>query len=167
MNLPFLSLRTVNTVTHSYDTSDLTPQFYWLRTDRILDVVFQVSTIFRLFFFCQISYSNFWVDIRFQASARNIFSIRLRPISHKFPTSFFLNSPNTRIYIYSCAVVQTLSRDGDKKFLWFGSNVSQHQTGWLLLCIIKSVRASSHMKTIPGFFLCSPHSSDHCAIITA
>jgi len=58
LSLPFLSLRTVNTVTHSYVTSEFIPQLYWLKTNRILDVVFEVSTIFLRFFVSLISYSN-------------------------------------------------------------------------------------------------------------
>ena len=37
--LSFLSLRTVNTVTHSLGTLDFIPHIYWLITDRTLDVV--------------------------------------------------------------------------------------------------------------------------------
>jgi len=104
-------------MTHILDTSDLTPQFYWLNTDRIHDVVFEISTTFHRYFVYQIPYSNFWVDRSFQASVQTLFDIRLRPISLKFPSSISLLSPNIPTYIYSCAVVQTLSRHGDNKFV--------------------------------------------------
>ena len=42
---PF-STCTVNRVTHSYDTSVVLPQFYWLKTDRSLAVVFKSVEFF-------------------------------------------------------------------------------------------------------------------------
>jgi hypothetical protein len=89
-SLHLFSLCTVKTVTHSYDTWTFMPQLYWLRVDRILDVIFQISTIFLRHFLCQISYSSFWVDISFEAIAQTVFDIRLRPIFLKFSSSFFL-----------------------------------------------------------------------------
>ena len=116
---------------NNYDTSDLNSQFYWLRTYRILDAIFEIRTIFLRFFLSRISYSNFWVDRSFQASAQTISNIRLRTISLKFPSSISLLLPNILvslslslslyiyiymyiyiyiyIYIFLCSV-KTLSR---------------------------------------------------------
>jgi hypothetical protein len=65
----------VNTVTHSYDTSAVLPQFLLDKDRQKPGRRFQVSTIFLFFFFCQILVSKFWLDRMFQASAPKIFGV--------------------------------------------------------------------------------------------
>ena len=113
LSLLFLSLHAVNTVKHDYNTLGFIPQLYWLKTIIILDVIFEVSTIFIRSFMCQISYSNLWVDICFQTSAQTLFLIRLKTISLKFSSSIFpVITQYSYIYIFLCsgATIKRIAR---------------------------------------------------------
>ena len=103
LSLHLLSPHTVNTVTHSYDTSAVAPRLLLDKDRQNSALRFQVSKIFHLFFVCQISCSNFWVDRTFQTSAQTLFDITFRPNFLKYHTSFFLSYPNISTYIFLCS----------------------------------------------------------------
>jgi hypothetical protein len=110
--LPLLSLCTVNTVTHSYDTSAVLPLLLLVRYRQNPGRRFQVSTIFLLFFMCKILYSIFWVEGTFQARALKLFFIRFRPNFLTIPTSFFICQPHNRTYIFLCSgkIIKEIAR---------------------------------------------------------
>ena len=95
----------------------------------------QVCTIFLRFMVCLISWSNFWLDRTFQASAQTLFYIRFIANSLKFSTSFL---PVLTQHSYLYIVVEWYrhwAKCTNTKFLLFWRNVSQHQTSCMLLCI--------------------------------
>ena len=72
LSLLLFSLRPVNTVTQSYDTSAVVPQLL-LAEDKQRPVIgCQVSSNLHLFYLCLILCSNFWLNRRFQASEQTI-----------------------------------------------------------------------------------------------
>jgi len=75
----------VSTVTQSYDTSAVLPQVLLAEVRQQPQSRFEVSTIFRLSFVCQISCSDSWLDRTFQATAQTIFYIKLQANCLKFP----------------------------------------------------------------------------------
>jgi hypothetical protein len=77
---------------------------------------FQDSTIFLSFFFCQISYSKFWIDGTFQATAHTIYDIRLHQIHLNLQPRFCFNNLIIQP-IYYCALVQTINKLHEDEFL--------------------------------------------------
>jgi hypothetical protein len=131
------------TVMHGYDTSAVLPKPVFFQFRRQPGPPFQDSTIFLCFFLCPFSYSNFWLDRKFQASAQTQTDIIFTQNSFKFPHRFCFNIL-IFLPIYSCPVVHTINKIHELEFLWFGRNVSQHQTGWLLLFIISQLQQFTH-----------------------
>jgi len=109
--------------------------FDWLKTDRILGVVFKPVYLTSLIL-VPISCSNLWLDRKFEASALTLFDIRLTLNYLQFPTLFFRWYPNIRTFIYRCTLncVNTIC-------VYLGRNVIQHQIGYLLPCIFKLLNA--------------------------
>jgi len=128
---------------HSYDTLAVLSQSLFSEVRRQPGLRFQNSTLFLRIFLCQTSYSNFWLDRKFQASAQTLSDITFSKVPLNFPLGFCFNIL-TFVPIYSCAVVQTINKLHEHEFLWFGRNVSQHQTGRLLLLTISELRQLTH-----------------------
>ena len=82
--------RTVNTLTHSYDTSAVQPQLLFAKNKQKSGCLFQKSKLFR-FIFSKISGSTYWQDRMFQASAQTLFHTTFRLNSFKFVTSYFFD----------------------------------------------------------------------------
>ena len=152
--LPLLSLRTVNTVTHCYDTSAVLPQLL-LDKDRQ-----KASRLFirgQFLFFPLLLVPNFMSKLsggrNFQASAQTLFDIRLRPNSLKFSSSRFLRYPNIRTYKVLCSGTDIKQTAKTNSYV-LGRNVSQHQTSCMLLCIILQLHVFHTFQWISGLFLC-------------
>jgi len=88
MSLPFLCLRTVYTVIHSYDRTAVLTLLLLAKNRQKYKFQFQVNTIFLHLILCQISCTKFWLDRKFQTSAQALFDIRLRPNFLTFPFNF-------------------------------------------------------------------------------
>jgi len=133
LSLPFLSLRTVNTVTHSYDTSAVLPQWFLfcLHKHMCLVIVFMSVQIFLDFHF----QNFFWLDKMFQSSAQTLLNSRFEPNSLKFPVGFPTDIL-TFVPILCCAVVQILRKFYEHEYSSQCRNVSRHQTSCMLLCSI-------------------------------
>jgi hypothetical protein len=117
LSLPLLSPRTVNILTHTFDTSFVLPQLL-LAKDRQKTGLFQACTIFLPFFVPQISLSIFWLERSFPIICQKLFDTSLS----KIPLNFILQLPHgnlTFVPIYCCAVVLTLSKLHEQKFPWF------------------------------------------------
>jgi len=82
-SLSLLSLRTVNTVTHSYDTSAVLSRFLMAKDRQNPDCRFQASTIFLRFFLCQMLCSNFGWTESFKQVHKNYFILDYVQISLK------------------------------------------------------------------------------------
>jgi len=85
---PLVSFRTVNTVTHSCDTSAVLTQILLAKGVQNPDFRFQVSAVSLLLY--QILCSNSWEERTFQAYYLifDIFDIRLKPNLSQFNVSF-------------------------------------------------------------------------------
>jgi len=86
LSFPLLSLHEVNTVRHSYDTSAVFTQVYWLRTDiiRTWPSFTSRSSLLPMPNFLY----KFLGRQKFQSSAQTLFDVRFRLNFHKIPTSF-------------------------------------------------------------------------------
>jgi hypothetical protein len=89
-SLVLLSLRTLNTVTHSSDTTAVLPRVFFAKGRQISKSLLQVCKNFLCFYVCQIPCSNLRVDRTLQASAQKPFTIRFRSNTLKFPASIHL-----------------------------------------------------------------------------
>ena len=80
---------TLNTVTYSYDTSDVLPEPLFAKNKQKSRYWFQFSTNFFRYILCKMSCSNYWEDRIFQVSAQTLFHNSFRPNSFTFIISFF------------------------------------------------------------------------------
>ena len=116
LSLSLLSHRTVNIVTHSYDTSDVFPKFLLAKDRPNRGYPFQVSTNFLPYFFSKVHIqTSGWTEV-FKAIAQKIFDIRLRlnPLNLPFHFSFDIL---IFLPIHYCAVVKTLNKLHEHEFL--------------------------------------------------
>jgi hypothetical protein len=115
--LPLYSLRTVNTVTHSYDISAVLPQLLFGQRQREFWTSFLSQNNFSVLLPVTNCMLKFWVDRRFQASAYSPFGTTFTPISLEISTSFFLWYPNIHTYILLCS----------------GTDIKQTARTWIVL----------------------------------
>jgi len=127
-----LSLRTVNTVTHSYDTSAVLTHLLMAKNKDNSRHLFQVSTVFLPILLCQISCSTSRLTEYFKQVRRHYSILN----SGQFPLNFLLHfSFDNLIFLtsHSCVLVQMFSKLTNMHSSDFGINVSQHQTTYMLL----------------------------------
>ena len=106
--LPLLSLRSVNRVTHSYDTSAVLTQILLAKDSQKPHRRFQVSTIFlRSFDYKFHVQSSGWTE-GFKQVQRHSLVLNCNKIILNFIFRFHFNNI-IFVPIYSCPVVQTLS----------------------------------------------------------
>jgi len=121
--------------------------FDWLKTDRILGVVFKPVYLTSLIL-VPISCSNLWLDRKFEASALTLFDIRLTLNYLQFPTLFFRWYPNIRTFIYCCT-----SNCVNTNCFIFGKKCDSASDRLLTALYIYTVKCSSYIKWITGFIL--------------
>ena len=125
LSLPLLFLRTVNTVTHSYDTSAVLPQLLFEKHRQYFGRVFK----FLQFFFAQCCAKFHDKTSEWTECFKEILRIYLILDSQKIPLNFlphFYSANLTFVPVYCCAVVPSLRKLHEQELLWFGINVSQH-----------------------------------------
>ena len=126
--LPLLSLRTVNTMTHSYDTSAVLPKILRQKIDRILEIIF-TSVQFFIFSCCaKFHVQNYPVNSPYHLSAQTTLNVRLRPNPCYLLSCFSSENPTfvpTRILLCIVTDNKVTARTG---IILIMEDVSQHQT---------------------------------------
>ena len=136
LSLLILSHRTVNTVTRSYDTLAVLPKILWLKTDRILEIIFKSVKFFISSSCAKFHVQNCPVNSPYHLSAQTTLNIRLRPNPRYLPSCVSSDNPTfvpTRILLCIVTDNKVTVRTG---IILIMEDVSQHQTSCMLLCVI-------------------------------
>jgi len=130
----------VNTVQHIFHTSAVPQSYYWLKTDRSLDVFIMPIQIFFASSCAKFHVQSSGCIVNFKQLQGHYLILD----SHQIPLNSLLNfffGSLTFVPIYCYAVVDIYSMLREYKVLWSGRNISQHQTRCMLLCIIPLLHA--------------------------
>ena len=158
--LPILYLRSVNTVTHSYDTSAVLTQILLAKDRHKPHRRFQVSTIFlRSFDYKFHVQSSGWTE-SFKQVQKHYLLLNSNKIIVNFVLLFHFNNIIFVPIISLSSGTDIKHNCTNRNFSYLVRNVSQYQTSRRLHCVISLLHASAQINWISGFLYA------HCTYIT-